>query len=238
MRHFKLIALFLFILLQSCATPRQTPGVSVACPTFTRILPGYPAFEDREAFYNDSLLYSRGKALRGTERGKQAVEDSDMRLDYYLKRYGEVMGVSLSEQDSPAIAAYLNAVYNYTGQGIKNVKDATKRERPFRYFGEPSGIPDEEDTFGKSSSYPSGHTIIAWIMSLALSSIDEEHQYDIINLGYEIGRSRVIVGYHYQSDVDSGRMAASTAYARLVSDPEFIRLMKLARKELETLRRR
>ena len=30
-------------------------------------LPDYPSFDDREAFYNDSLLYRRGAAMRETE---------------------------------------------------------------------------------------------------------------------------------------------------------------------------
>ena len=56
-------------------------------------------------------------------------------------------------------------------------------------------------------------------------------------LGLELGESRVITGFHYASDVEYGRISASVAFAKLVSDPEYVKLMKLARRELEALRR-
>lgn len=234
MKHLKLLALLALAVFQSCSAYRQSTALTVTCPDAVRILPDFPSFDDKEAFFNDSLLYRRGKALRDTERGRQAVLDSDIQLDFFLKRFGEVMGVELNREATPSIVSYLEAVYAYTGEGIRNAKDGFKRQRPFSHFGEPSAIPDEEGTFGRSSSYPSGHSLLAWMVALSLTSIDEAHEYDIIRLGYELGQSRVISGFHYQSDVDAARLAAGVAYARIVSDPQFIKLMNLARKELES----
>jgi acid phosphatase (class A) len=45
------------------------------------------------------------------------------------------------------------------------------------------------------------------------------------------GESRVIVGAHWQSDVDAGRLAASAAYARLHTSERFLQQMRLARQE-------
>jgi acid phosphatase (class A) len=45
------------------------------------------------------------------------------------------------------------------------------------------------------------------------------------------GQSRVIAGYHWQSDVDAGRIAASAGIARLHADKRFQRLLKKARRE-------
>ena len=234
MRCIKVFAVLMVLILQSCSSYRQ--GVTATCPEAVRFLPEYPSFEDREVFFNDSLLFRRGMALRDTERGKQAVIDAGITLDFYLERFGEVMGVKLSEQDSPAVAAYLKAAYEFTGKGIGKAKHDFTRQRPYSYFGMHSSIPEEEERCGQFSSYPSGHALMAWVMALALASIDEEHQYEIVRLGYELGQSRVISGFHYQSDVDAGRIAAGVAYARIVSDPAFITLMDDARKELERLR--
>ena len=49
--------------------------------------------------------------------------------------------------------------------------------------------------------------------------------------GYMYGQSRVIAGYHWQSDVDAARLVASAAVARLHADKRFIKLMKKARRE-------
>ena len=232
MKYLKILAAFAAVILQGCSADRQGE-ISVACPEAVKFLPAFPSFEDKEAFFNDSLLYMRGRALRDTERGQQAIADADISLESYLSRFGEVMGVELSEQATPATAGYINATCKFAAGMIKAAKSDFTRQRPFSYFGEPSSIPEVEEEYGLYTSYPSGHSLIAWIVALSLSSIDEEHEYDILRLGYELGQSRIIAGFHYQSDVDAGRLAAGVAYARLVSDPEYIRLMRLAAKELE-----
>ena len=45
------------------------------------------------------------------------------------------------------------------------------------------------------------------------------------------GDSRVIVGAHWQSDVNAGRLAASAAYAKLHTSERFLEQMRLARQE-------
>ena len=245
MRFTKTFVFISILLLQGCNAHRHSTveynlekagKITATIPEAAKFLPGFPAFEDTEAFFNDSILYQRGKALRDSVRGKQAIADANIQFNHFLEIFGEIMEVNLSEEKTPAIACYMKAVYDYTGQGIKNAKGSFERQRPFKHFGEPSSIPEEEEKLGQYSSYPSGHSTIAWTLALALTAIDDEHEYDIIHLGYELGQSRVIVGYHYQSDVDAGRMAASVTFAKIVSDEEFIRLMNLAKKELKVLR--
>lgn len=245
MKFTKTLVFISFLLLQGCNAHKQSTTknnldkvgeITATIPEAAKFLPGFPAFEDTEAFFNDSILYQRGKMLRDSERGKQAIADANIQFDYFLEIFGEAMEVNLSEENTPAIVQYMKAVSNYTGQGIMKAKGSFERQRPFRRFGEHSSIPEEEETLGKYSSYPSGHSTMAWTMALALTAIDDEHEYNIIHLGYELGQSRVIVGYHYQSDVDAGRMAASVTFAKIVSDKEFIKLMNLAKEELKELR--
>lgn len=245
MDNLKILGVCLVVLVQSCSTYRQADirrslqdagEITAVCPDAVNYLPGYPSFDDKEAFFNDSLQYSRGKALRETERGEQAVEDADHRLEFYLSRFGEVLGVELSTEATPAVAKYIKEAYTFARSGIGNAKKAYKRERPFSYFEEQSSIPQDEERFGHFTSYPSGHALRGWVIALAFISIDEEHRYDIIKVGYELGQSRVISGYHFQSDVDAARLCASVGYASIVSDPEFIKLQNLARKELAALR--
>ena len=87
------------------------------------------------------------------------------------------------------------------------------------------------------TSYPSGHTHASWLVGLALTAIDPAHTEDIMKVAYELGQSRVIVGFHYQSDVDMGRVVSSITFARLQSEPEFQKMMEKARKEYEKKRK-
>ena len=50
-----------------------------------------------------------------------------------------------------------------------------------------------------------------------------------------MGESRVICGYHFQSDVDAARLVASAVVARLHADPGFQAQLEKARKEMARL---
>ena len=232
-----LAALVICLFVTACSltgkvTLSDVGEVKATCPEALQYLPGYPSFDDREAFFNDSLHYRRGFALRDTERGRQAVIDAQNNLEFYLKRFGAAMGADLSEEGTPAIARYLKTTYSFARSGISTAKDAFSRQRPFSYFNETSAIPEDEAVFGAFTSYPSGHSIRAWAITLALVAIDDQHQYEIIKVGNEICESRIIVGFHYVSDVEAAKLAAAIAFAKIVSDPEYIKLMELARHEL------
>ena len=241
MKFIKIAVFISIFLLQGCSayrhnTAKKAGEITVTSPDVVKYLPGFPAFDDKDAFFNDSIMYERGYAMRDSERGRQAITDADVRLEFYLEKFGEIMGVGLSKEHTPAIVKYLEVTYSYAGKSIVKAKGSYSRQRPFSYFGQPSSIPEDEAKYGQFTSYPSGHTIGAWMLTLALTAIDDEHECEIISQGYELGQSRVITGFHYQSDVDAGRMVASVAFAKIVSDKEYIKLMNLARKELQELR--
>lgn len=52
---------------------------------------------------------------------------------------------------------------------------------------------------------------------------------------YYWGQSRVIAGFHWQSDVDASRMLAAAAYARLHACPEFLNDMAAAKEEFRRI---
>ena len=72
-------------------------------------------------------------------------------------------------------------------------------------------------------------------MTLMLTELFPQHQDVILHNGYEYGQSRVIAGYHYQSDVDAARLVASAVVARLHADKGFKRQLKKSVKELRKL---
>ena len=68
-------------------------------------------------------------------------------------------------------------------------------------------------------------------MALLLCEINPAAQDAILKLGYEWGQSRVIAGYHWQSDVDASRLVAAAGYARLHTNAEFLADIAAARAE-------
>ena len=68
-------------------------------------------------------------------------------------------------------------------------------------------------------------------MALLLSEINPEAQDELFKLGYEWGQSRVIAGFHWQSDVDASRMLAAATYARLHACDAFNEDMEAAQND-------
>ena len=96
---------------------------------------------------------------------------------------------------------------------------------------EHTATPQFEPELRRNFSYPSGHTLLGWCSALLLSEINPERADTILKRGMMYGESRVIVGAHWQSDVDAGRLAAAAAYARMHSSERFLEQMRLARQE-------
>ena len=95
------------------------------------------------------------------------------------------------------------------------------RTRPFVYYNQQTLVPEQEESHINNGSYPSGHTVLGWTMALLLSDINPAVADQLLARGYEYGQSRVIAGYHWQSDVDASRLGGSVLYAKLQGNERF-----------------
>ena len=68
-----------------------------------------------------------------------------------------------------------------------------------------------------------------------LSEINPERQDEIMTRGYEMGQSRVICGYHWQSDIDAARVVASAVVAKLHSNQKFNEQLNKAKEEFRRI---
>ncbi len=60
---------------------------------------------------------------------------------------------------------------------------------------------------------------------------------EILKRGFEMGQSRVICGYHFQSDVDAARIVASAVVARLHANDAFVKQLNKAKDEFSKLQK-
>ena len=72
-------------------------------------------------------------------------------------------------------------------------------------------------------------------MALLLAEINPAAQDALLKYGYEWGQSRVIAGFHWQSDVDASKLIISGCYARLHADESFNADMRKAKAEFKRL---
>ena len=204
---------------------------SLQMPNAVYFLPAPPDTASA-AFQYDKAQYRWGKEQRkDSTRLAIAVNDAIWSIDNICKIYSGVLGFEISEQNAPAIYRMLTLGLLTTDQAGKLPKNHYMRTRPYVFYNEPTIYPSDEAWLRTNGSYPSGHTILGWSAALLLTEMAPDKADTIMARGYMYGQSRVIAGYHWQSDVDAARLVASAAVARLHADKRFLKLRKKARKE-------
>ena len=199
------------------------------------LLPAPPQPDDI-LFQYDVARYQWGKLQRNTSRGELAIRDADASASGVCAAFSEAFGYELTEQSTPELFKLVKKIVADAGDlSTREAKNHYMRPRPYMLFGESTSVPQDEEALSHNGSYPSGHTAEGWAVALVLAEINVANQDAILQRGYDYGTSRVIVGYHWQSDVDNARIVASAVVARLHADEGFIEQLVKAKAEFATL---
>lgn len=189
-------------------------------------------------FMNDQARYNWGKTMRNTARGDTAVTDARVGGDGVPRAFSEAFGVDITKEGTPEIYTLIVGMREDAGDlGTREAKNHYNRTRPFAYYEEMTCNPEQQEELSSNGSYPSGHTSIGWATALVLAEINPDRQNQILKRGYDMGESRVICGYHFQSDVDAGRLTGAMTVARLHADPAFQKQLDKAKNEFKKLKK-
>jgi acid phosphatase (class A) len=82
------------------------------------------------------------------------------------------------------------------------------------------------------TSYPSGHSAFGMSCAILLSEMVPEQRDALFVRGRDYGLHRLVVGAHYATDVEAGRMVAAVAAAEMQQNAAFLHDFELARIEL------
>ncbi|MCR4919573.1 MAG: phosphatase PAP2 family protein [Prevotella sp.] len=202
-------------------------------PDMMKFLPA-PPDSTSVAFMNDVARYYWGKSMRhDEERAAQATRDAVYGLATILTEYEDAFGMKISPEETPEIYKVLLEGTATCDSICTLPKAKYMRRRPFMVFHEPTLTPDDEEALSHNGSYPSGHTLLGWSAALLMTEINPDRANEILARGYRYGENRLVVGAHWQSDTDAGRLAASAAYARLHTSERFLEQMRKARAEFQ-----
>jgi acid phosphatase (class A) len=187
-------------------------------------------------FKYDIAQYEWGKQQRqNPERAAIALRDAVYGIQTIMSEFSIPFGIQISPEGTPAIFRLLRNAAKTCDLICKIPKNHYMRVRPFMLFNEPTFYPKDDEALRKNGSYPSGHTILGWSAALLLSEINPERADTLLARGMMYGESRVIVGAHWQSDVDASKVLVSGAFASLHNDETFLADMKKARAEFKKL---
>ena len=221
--------------LKGVAVPESFPfegGIDV--PHGERIL-NNPVDTASSRYMADLMLYWSNKPIRGTLRGDTARVEADYSVKMMQKVMGEAIGMTLSDEGTPAITQLMSYVLDKASETADCLKPLRVRKRPLVQLNEPSFVAGDEEKERGKSSFPSGHTNLGWAEALVMVEVAPDHQNEILRRGYEYGHNRLIVGYHWFTDIEATRQMTSALVARLHADPTFCQLMAAARAEYEKL---
>lgn len=202
-------------------------------PNMANILPAPPEFESAR-FVADQSQYLWGKLMRLDEaRCAQAKRDAVYSMGTIIEEFGGVFGLEITKEDTPEIYSILQDVCASFDSIYSDAKAYFNRMRPYAYYNEGTIVPEKEEKHRTEGSYPSGHTVLGWTSALLLADINTspEAMEGLLTRGYEFGQSRVIAGYHWQSDVDAGRLAGTVLYQMIRNHERFIGQLARARAE-------
>ena len=206
-----------------------------ALPNALNFLPPPPKVGSA-AFAYDSSQYVWGKSMRvDSARAALAIAQSTVDITEMAVLFSDAFGVEISAKKTPAILNVLKRGVLTMRLSARGPKKFYKRPRPYEYFNESTLIPSLDDEHRNSGSFPSSHTVRGWAMALVLAEINPAAQDALLKYGYEWGQSRVIAGFHWQSDVDASKLIISGCFARLHVDESFNADMRKARAEFKRL---
>ncbi|SHE43603.1 acid phosphatase [Dysgonomonas macrotermitis] len=187
-------------------------------------------------FLYDKSRYDWGLLQRNTPRGDQAVQDARVDGNGVPMAFSEAFGVTITKENTPEIHKLVINMREDAGDlATRHAKDYYMRVRPFSFYNQMTCNPEQQQELSTNGSYPSGHTAIGWATALVLAEINTDRQNEILKRGYEMGQSRVICGYHFQSDVDAARLVASAVVARLHANDAFMTQLRKAKDEFTKL---
>lgn len=240
MKKLFIVFLAVFLLCGSLQTQAQNDGVTLyfsteEMPNLIKCLPPPPDTIGVD-FAHDILRYMWGKTQRcDSARAAIAFRDAVWDYDSLFTEFNVPFGLEISKEGTPEIYKFLVNSLSTIDQTRVEPKAFYHRKRPFERFREHMLTINEEKYLSGEGSYPSGHSQRGYATALLLSEVNPAHADTLMARGYMYGESRVIVGAHWQSDVDASRLCAAIGLARLHTSSAFLEQLGKAQAEFKRL---
>lgn len=153
-------------------------------------------------------------------------EDYENNKDHLFFEGRTVLGGQCTPENYPATTKLLEGITKDMRIMEFTVKYHLLRSRPYHL--EPKLKPL---AIMQSPSFASGHTLWAYIHAFAWSELIPTKREQFLDLAYEIGESREIMGIHYPSDDEAARVLAHGMLSAMWSNPSFKKNFNAAKLE-------
>ena len=144
-------------------------------------------------------------------------------------RYNDVLGPNFTADRLPVTAAFFTRMHADARTVLNATKEAWNRPRPFNVSAEVIPLGEKPRT---NFAYPSGTTIFGSLTAIFLANMVPEKRAELFARGVEFSANRVVLGVHYPTDIEAGRIAAAVMAAAFLQNPTFMTDFEGERSEL------
>jgi acid phosphatase (class A) len=138
------------------------------------------------------------------------------------------MGAGFAAAKLPFATVFFRRVYGDESRIVDATKAHFQRPRPFLV--DQSLMPM---VYPKPTpSYPSGHTTFAYVNAILLARMVPEKAAAIFDRAAIYGNARIVVGAHFPSDVEAGRISGAVIDSVFFNDAKFMKDFERARIEV------
>jgi acid phosphatase (class A) len=134
---------------------------------------------------------------------------------------GDVFGPSFTKEKFPLAGPFFDKVREDSAVGVRPIKQAYKRSRPFQANAAGVRPPANIAAASQSPTYPSGHSTFGAEAAFLLAMMVPEKKRELFERGWAYGEQRVASGVAYPSDWEGGHIGAAVMVALMMQKPEF-----------------
>jgi len=170
--------------------------------------------------------------LHAAEAARLPADEAAARRDGDTKNasiFAGVLGPRFDLDTLPQTALLLAMTRATEKATVDRGKSAFRRLRPYAVDPTLRSCKRNEDVY---SSYPSGHTAMAYAMGEMLARLLPTRAAAILDRSAGYAQSRIVCGQHWRSDVGAGAVLGALVAERLIALPAFAAQFGRARAEL------
>ena len=212
----------------AAATPAEERYLAVGTPDGVALLAPPPIFGSAEAAADLASARAVFKARTSAEEAR-AMKDGNLSIF----NFSPAIGTFFAAGKLPKTEALFAKMHREIKETIDLPKDHWKRQRPYEL--------DKDLDFGKPeksrTSYPSGHSTVGTVHALLLAELFPENRDAILTIGRDIGWDRVLIGKHFPTDVQAGRVLGQAIVRELLASPVFQKDLAEAKEEVKAAAR-
>jgi acid phosphatase (class A) len=222
LKSFSASLIFLALSLSVPMAVAQAPGPMAAPLTgyvrpgqvdIMKLLPPPPALRSAEQMRDLDELLAIQKS-RTPAQEQRALADASSGVF----GFADVLGPKFTAAAVPKLVVLMDKVRG-DGAAVENAgKDNWKRPRPYDTSKDIRAVGD----LPKSLSYPSGSSTVGYLTAIVLANVVPEKGAELFARGREAGYNRLVLGVHYPTDVEAGRLVATAVATALFQNPTFV----------------